>query len=468
MQSILFPGQLWLSLFLLLATARIVSAQPGAAQPGAAQPGAAQPGAAQPGTLLQSGPMVGYSDMKEVLLWAQTTQPARVSIQYWEQGKPQARKSTGEVRTQKETACVARLLASGLEPGKTYSYEVFLNGKKVPLPYPLRFQSQPLWQWRTDPPAFSFALGSCNYINEEGYDRPGRPYGDGFEIFNSIAQKKPDFMLWGGDNTYLREADWNTRSGMLHRYTHSRSLPQLQPLLGSTHHYAIWDDHDYGTDDSDRSFWLKETAAEAFRLFWGNPNYIFPGATTGTFFWNDAQFFILDNRWFRAPNKEKDPQSEYYGEAQVRWLLDALASSQAPFKFIVTGGQVLNPTAILENYANYPAERQRLLDAITRAGIPGVLFLTGDRHHTSVHTLRREGTYSLYDFTISPLTSGVAQPAPQELALPGLDKGTVVTQRNFATFAVSGPLNDRRLLVTVFDTRGQELWRLELKATDMK
>ena len=54
--------------------------------------------------------------------------------------------------------------------------------------------------------------------------------------------KNPDFMLWLGDNTYLRESDWNSRTGFIKRYPHTRALSELQPLLASTHHYATWDD----------------------------------------------------------------------------------------------------------------------------------------------------------------------------------------------------------------------------------
>ena len=39
---------------------------------------------AQNARLLQSGPMVGYADMQEVLLWAQTTEPAEVQFTYHE------------------------------------------------------------------------------------------------------------------------------------------------------------------------------------------------------------------------------------------------------------------------------------------------------------------------------------------------------------------------------------------------
>ena len=74
-----------------------------------------------------------------------------------------------------------------VEMGKKYSYEVWIDGKKMNFDYPLEFQTQALWQYRTDPPNFTFAVGSCNYINDENYDRPGRPYGGADKIREKIS-----------------------------------------------------------------------------------------------------------------------------------------------------------------------------------------------------------------------------------------------------------------------------------------
>jgi alkaline phosphatase D len=147
---------------------------------------------------LQSGPMVGYSEMREVLLWVQTKQAAKVKIMYWEQGNPAQKMSTDELTTQKKDAFVARLVADQVQPSKKYDYEVWLDGKKVNISYPLSFQSQVLWRWRAEPPAFKFAFGSCAYVNDAPYDRPS-PYGGEYQIFTNIAAQKPDFMVWGGD-----------------------------------------------------------------------------------------------------------------------------------------------------------------------------------------------------------------------------------------------------------------------------
>lgn len=423
--------------------------------------------------LLQAGPMVGYSEMREVMLWAQTTAPARVKFVYWDSTAPRVRLETAEYQTRAEEAYTARLVADRVEPGRGYHYELHLNGQRVDRPWPLRFQTQALWQWRTDPPAFRFVLASCFYVNDPPYDRPGAPYGGEFEILAQITARNPDFMLWLGDNVYLREADWYTRTGIFYRYTHTRSLPELQPVLGGMHHYAIWDDHDYGPNDSDRSYRDKELTLETFTLFWGNRTYGIPGAgggITSRFEWQDVEFFLLDDRWFRSPNARSTGVRTLLGEDQREWLIDALASSRAPFKFVVMGGQVLNPVARWESYATFPEEREWLLRRLAEEGIPGVMFLTGDVHHTLLTRLERQGTYPLYDLTISPLTAGVATgvnpeaPNPNHLLVPG----TLLVERNFATIDVSGPRTDRRMTITVIDSSGRERWTRTIAASELR
>lgn len=418
---------------------------------------------------LQSGPMLGYSDYMEVMVWAQTKKAAKVKIQYWEVGNPSNKRSTDEVNTEKTNAYIAHLYADQVEPGKKYEYEVLVDGKKVARPYPLQFQTQQLWQFRTDPPAFSFAFGSCAYFSEPEYDRPGTPYGQQYEIFTKIDSLRPDFMVWGGDNNYYREVDWSTRTGMLRRMTHGRSFPQLQSLLARTHHYAIWDDHDYGPNDSDRSFWMKRDALDIFKQFWGNPNYAFDKeGITGTFQWGDCQFFMLDDRWWRAPNELEGSNKDYLGKKQLDWLIDALKFSQATFKFVVCGGQVINPAAQFENYSVYAEEREELLKRIAEQKIPGVVFLSGDRHHTAVHKLQRFNAYPFYDFTISPFTSGPARQTKEEAVSPTLLPETVLTERNFAVMSLSGAKNERVLTVKAYNTRGELKWTKEIKASELK
>ena len=419
--------------------------------------------------LINSGPMVGYSTMQEVLLWVQTEERANVHFEYYEIDNPKVKFSTDKIETEKKNGYVAKLIADQVIPGKKYKYEVYINNYKIERNYAMEFQTQELWKWRTDPPDVKFIIGSCSYINETKFDRPGKPYGSNFEIFNSINKKNPDFMLWLGDNTYLREPDWNSRTGFIKRYSHTRAFPELQPLLASTHHYATWDDHDYGPNNSDGSFWLKETASEIFKLFWGNPNYNVTGkgGITGFFQWSDLDFFLLDNRYHRTANNNLTGNRQMLGKDQIDWLINALSFSQASFKFVAVGGQVISNGAVYENYATYPDERKYLLDKIREAKIEGVIFLDGDRHHTILSKMQEtKNVYPLYDLTCSSLTAGVNNDNEPYNSFK-LEE-TFVNVNNFGMLNVTGPNNDRELTIQIFDKDGKELWIKSIKANDLK
>ncbi|AFH49936.1 Alkaline phosphatase D [Ignavibacterium album JCM 16511] len=420
-------------------------------------------------SLIQSGPMVGYSSMREVGLWIQTKSEAEVNIKFWSSKEPQKKFSTNTVKTEKNKAFTAKLIADNLEPGQIYNYEVYVNNKKISFNYELKFQTQKLWQWREDPPEFSFVTGSCFYVNEEQYDRPGKPYGSDYKIMLSIYNSKPDFMLWLGDNYYLREADWDSWSGILHRITHTRSLPELQPLLGSVHHYAIWDDHDFGPNNSNRGFWNKEKTLEAFKLFWVNPSYGIDGnkGITTFFEWADVDFFLMDDRYFRSPNELTDKNKPYLGDEQIQWLIDNLVTSNAPFKIIAIGGQVLNPVSGrgIETYEMFKKEKEMLLSLIEKNKIEGVIFLSGDRHHSEVSKLKRENSYPLYDITVSSLTAGVS---------PGKNEnnpyriGESIDQHNFAKITVRGPRKNRELECNFYDVDGKFIYQFRINENELK
>jgi alkaline phosphatase D len=410
-------------------------------------------------TLLQSGPMVGYCEMTEATLWLQTKKNATVKIAYFATDNPAEIFYSDNQTSDKDSGFTYHIILDELQPGKKYNYSVFINNKKVVLPYETSFSSKKLWQWREDAPDFTVAFGSCNYVNQPSVDRPGKGYGSEHEIFETIAKKNPDIMLWGGDNMYLREADWDSKTGIYNRSTHSRSIKEIQPLLAKTQNFAIWDDHDYGNNDSDRSFYNKYVTQKAFKDFWANKSYgIDPSQAEGTystFNWSDAQFFLLDDRFFRSPNERITGDHTMLGTIQFNWLIDALSASKSSFKIIVIGGQVLNSVESSENYGHYPEEKAKLLQEILDNKIKGVLFLTGDRHFAELAKFDRQNTYPLYDWTVSPFTSGIAQekePNPLKVA------GSTFLTHNFGIISFSGDKKNRQMKLSLFDKEGAELW----------
>lgn len=424
-------------------------------------------------TLLQSGPMVGYCEMTEAVIWAQTTKEASVRVDYYAKDKPAEVFSSKTYKSSENNYFTNHIVLTQLKQGKEYHYDLLINNQKIALPYDTSFSSKKLWQWREKAPDFTIALGSCSYISEEALDRPGKPYGSNYSIFESIAKKNPDIMLWGGDNVYLREADWDSKSGIYHRYTHTRSLKEMQPLLASTQNIAIWDDHDFGPDDSDRGFYNKYTTQQAFKDFWANKSYgMDAGQKEGIFSsynWSDAEFFLLDNRFFKSPNKRLTGEKTMLGTAQIQWLIDALTYSKANFKIIVIGGQVLNTEAVFENYENYKSEKDFLLSEILANQIKGVVFISGDRHFTELSTLKRPNTYPLYDWTVSPLTSGHGNleritKEPNTNRVPG----SLFAQHVFGTLSFSGEKETRQMKMSLFDKDGTELWNKTILKSELE
>lgn len=411
--------------------------------------------------LIQSGPMLGYIEYREALIWVQTIGVADVVIEYYDVKTPDKKYYTNMVRTEKSRAYTAKLLCDFVFPGITYNYKVFVNNQEQIFDYPLEFKIPALWEYRTDPPQFKAMFGSCLFINDKPFDRPGKGYGGEYEIMTAMTAEKADIMIWLGDNVYTREVDWWSETGFHYRYTHTRSVPELQQMLSQSINLAAWDDHDFGPNNSDRSFRNKDMALRVFSEFWTNPSFgVGDGIGAYTQYrYADVDFFILDNRYHRRPNKLKSEKGTWLGEKQLKWFKDALISSDAAYKIVCVGGQVLNSAENHETYASTAKEeRQEILDLIDEAKIEGVVFLSGDRHFTELSNYKTPNGVEIWDYTSSPLTSGVYDGGCSENNQNRVD-GTCVTERNYGTIEVKGNRENRQLVLKAFDSKGKEIWQ---------
>lgn len=417
---------------------------------------------------LVSGPMAGPPNHRSVALWLQADGPARAAIEFWPLAQPGQRQRSQPVALAATEQFTAQIRLALLQPGTRYAYRLLLNGK--PAGEVGQFATQALWQWRSGPPDFTLLAGSCAFVNEAGYDRPGTPYGDRFDIFDRMAEQQPDLTLWLGDNIYLREVDWASPEGMAHRWAHDRRQPHLQRLLRTGAHAAIWDDHEFGPDNANRAHPLKAHALALQQRYWPNPSFGLP-ETPGTFtsfVFNDAEFFLLDNRWYLDDPGLPAPDRQMFGPAQMRWLKNGLLNSTARFKLIAAGSQLLNGgSPFADSWAKYPAEREDFLDFLREAKIGGVLFLSGDVHRSELIRLERPGHYPLHDLSCSPLTSGTHS-RPELAERPQLVPGTLVMgQRNFCKLRFEGTLQERRLVLQVINADGKVQWTHSLSAAEL-
>lgn len=429
-----------------------------------------------------SGPMLGYVEHREALVWVQTACNKSVTIKYKKQNDSKIfTKSISNINTDKCEPWIAKFVLPLLDVNSEYTYQIFLDNAPVKFSYPLKFKTEKLWApWSTnDPYEINFLFGSCNYVNDSAYDRPGKPYGQSTTIFNAMAKSNADFMIWLGDNTYLREADYSSISGINYRYLHTRVEKNLQPFLASMPQYAMWDDHDFGDDDASKNFAFANITRQCFIDYYGNNQYGENGQ--GTYFKfvkSDADFYLTDGRTFRDESKLDEkifPQKTMLGKQQLEWLKNNLAHSTSTFKFICLGGQFLNSETTKESFNLFENERKEIMQFIADQKISGVIFISGDRHHCELlkyDSLANPGyavPYTLYDITSSPLTSGVSGILNSpEKNNPHRVANTLFVGNNYCKMSITGKRNERVVTLFCYDRDGVEKWKYEIKEIELK
>ncbi len=420
-----------------------------------------------------SGPMLGPVELRDARIWVEvSSEVSKVAVQYNKKGDPKTKIVAYKGVLGSEFNPV-KFTIGGLDYNTNYQYSILINGK--PSSAKGEFTTKDLWQWRKPVPDFSFLTGSCAYFNQPVYDRPGTPYGKDSSIFESMAKENAAFMLWLGDAWYTREVDYYSEWGLWNRASHDRAMPILQNFLKAMPHIGTWDDHDYGPNDIGSNYILKDKSREVFNSYFCNPSSGENGQGIYTLLtWGDADLFLTDDRWWRSADRTKDsidgkpnPDKVMLGSQQMKWLKNSLLYSNAAFKIIVVGSQVLNPASPYDKWVDFPAEYYDLMDFIKEYRINGVIFLTGDRHHSEIIKVERPGTYPLYDITVSPLTSGTPTFGGPEKDKPwrvlGIDQ-----KQNYGRFSFSGKRGERKLTVTYLGVKGEKLAEWSINEKELK
>jgi alkaline phosphatase D len=347
-------------------------------------------GAAQ----LTAGPLIGGTSDTTSRVWVRADGPCAVQVRTRPASStngPWANVAPARTRDDADNTAIVDL--ADLAPATDYAYEVRLDGALVP--------GGP-WAFRTLPAAgtgkVTVAFGSCIHMGRQ----PEQP------IFDVIAAAKPSAFVFLGDNHYFDADDCDDEAALWARARAQRENPGLKALLASTPTFAQWDDHDYGPNDSDRTFELKRVTRKIFVSYWPNVGAgedgegIYTRASLGP-----IDLFLLDDRWFRDPNREPNSADKtILGPRQRAWLLEGLAASKAPLKVVATAGQFLARYHTFESWQLARDERELIVDAIRDRGIKGVMFISGDRHLSEVIRWPAERAgYPLWDITSSPLAN---------------------------------------------------------------
>ena len=265
----------------------------------------------------------------------------------------------------------------------------------TPIPVPTR----PPPPSRDTSETLRIAIGSCLRITRGG------------PALEDIAALEPDLMVWLGDNIY---ADSEDAAVMRALYETLGANPRFQALAASTPMMAVWDDHDFGWNNANRTWPHRDEAKTEFLRFWGSPGdprSSQPGVYSARTFGSgdrSVQVILLDNRYNLDPYDYagEDPNRTILGAEQWAWLRERLAEPAA-IRIIGSGIQVIQDYDIDEEWEGWgdsPLERDRLFALIREMHVPGVVFVSGDMHFAELTRHPDDALgYPTYDLTPSGL-----------------------------------------------------------------
>ena len=301
------------------------------------------------------------------------------------------------------------------------------------------------------------AFGSC------GWEKHPLP------ILNNIVNHEPDLFIFLGDNIYGDTKNMDTLKAKYQLLGNKKSYTNLKnnvPII------ATWDDHDYGWNDTGKSYPHKSESKDIFLDFFQEPDdsprrdhegiyhsYVYEYGN------NVLQVILLDGRTFRDDlipyNGEFDDEGRYsfynqdyaphtdtsttlLGKKQWDWLEKEL-KKPADVRIIGTGTQFGIEWNGYEAWANFPHEQNRMLELIKETRANGVVFISGDVHYSEISKLTTD-FYPIYDFTSSGLSSTWYFATPNRNRIEG-----PVMDNHFGLITIKWEQNNTKLQMETWD-----------------
>lgn len=398
---------------------------------------------------LTHGPVQGAHTTDAARVWVRSDATRRVGLRMDREGSlSDASPLVAWVAPRPATDFSETLHVEGLRPGERYDYRVEVLDEDG-----ATLDASAIHSLNTAPPDSSraplrLALASCS----RQVDQP---------TAGALHAFEPDLFFFLGDIHYA-----NSRHRDAHRwhYRRFRGVPERAALLAETATIASWDDHDFVGNNSNGICAGRDEAIGAFDEAWPNPPMGIDG-TPGTFFRHRVgavEFVALDCRTYRPDVGDGgrrcdldespptlDPARGPIGAAQWTWAMDALAASDATFKFLSCGSR-FTMQGSLDSWRAFPEAQTALMGEIASRGIEGVVLLSGDIHRSEIRRVPRSSAYDLYELTASPLAntnSGCGGADPERLYC--LDAGN-----SFVTVDVDPAADDPTLTARVHDASG--------------
>lgn len=369
---------------------------------------------------------------KGAVLWTRADREATLTVEVSRDRAFEDLAVEQEVKATEERDFTVKASVDGLKPDTRYYYR-FRKGDGMSATG--TFRTAPT-EDETAPVRFVFSGDSDATVSKNGK----RAFD--FKVLDTMRAENPDFFLYFGDTIYADSSAGpkaETLAAYRAKYKEARSVARLRQILAATSVYSVWDDHEVENDfagttvDPD----LLSAGRQAFREYLPLRDAGASEVLYRRFRWGAAvELIILDERSFRdddvaqactplgaeAPDllpglgtettpdpyrsfREfiglpeetdqacldalNDPGRTMLGEEQKQFLLNALETSDATFKFIVNQVPITELIALpYDRWEGYRAERDELLRFLGDHKIENVVFLTTDLHANIISDVR--------------------------------------------------------------------------------
>jgi alkaline phosphatase D len=252
----------------------------------------------------------------------------------------------------------------GLTPATEYHYAVSVNGD-VDGRKRGRFRTFP-----EGPHSFKIAFGSCAKTGSESL------------VFDTIRAHQPDLFMHLGDFHY-ENIDQDNPEAFRRTYGRVLSSRTQADLYRAVPIVYVWDDHDFGPNDTDRTNPARRAAHKVYREtvphypLQGDDAPIYQAFTIGR-----ARVIVSDTRSARDPYRQ--PRASLLGAQQKAWLEEQLTDAAGKYPLVIWAQSVpwiAETGKTADGWAPYCLERREMAKLIDSLGLTDrMVMLSGDAH----------------------------------------------------------------------------------------
>lgn len=251
--------------------------------------------------------------------------------------------------------------------------------------------------------------------------------GSNAAVFDEIRRQAPDLFVVTGD-LYYTNISTNDPALFAAAYDAALSPPAPAAMLRELPIAYVWDDHDFGPNDSDRDSPAKPAAHSAYRSHVPSYDLTVAGTIAQAFDVGPARVLLTDLRSERSLDEQT-----MLGKAQGEWLKQQLLAARDEVPLVIWVSSVpwiAPPETGQDSWGGYAAERRDLADFIAVNDIDNLLVVSGDAHMLAID----DGSNSDY-------TSPTVGPSPQipVLAAAALDRPGSEKSSTYSSGKFPGP-----------------------------